>query len=164
MDAVSELAGVQQGPHDVVVEVPEALGDPAARERFLVSCLAEAVAVLDAPAPENAARHRRKRRLVQKAREAFQEAGTASIADLCRETGVSAPTLINAFRSVVGETPARFFTLERLARAHDALVQDRDKRSAVKRAALANGFFDLGRFGRYYREIYGVLPSEFGRA
>ncbi|NOD32666.1 helix-turn-helix domain-containing protein [Ruegeria atlantica] len=100
--------------------------------------------------------------LVSKARECYSSALSKrpSVADLCRVTAVSAPTLISAFRDVTGETPARFFALQRLANVHDELVQASQQKPMVKQVALAHGFTDLGRFGSLYKSIYGILPSE----
>ncbi len=110
----------------------------------------------------NKATWSQKEGLVSKAREYYASglSNKPSVADLCRATEVSAPTLISAFRDVTGETPARFFALQRLASVHDKLVQASKPKPMVKQVALAHGFTDLGRFGSLYKSVYGVLPSE----
>ena len=142
----------------------EAGGDAPSIERDLIRTLAVAVSIATVEQHLAPMGVTRKGRLVRHARELYAEnendMDTMSVADLCHATGVSAPTLINAFRDVTGETPARFFALQRLAHARDDLVRSEAVRSRVKTAALNHGFTDLGRFGRLYQSIYGVLPSQ----
>ncbi|WP_425045820.1 helix-turn-helix domain-containing protein [Primorskyibacter sp. S87] len=105
------------------------------------------------------------RRLVTEAREiaSAHPTGAVSMSMLCRETGVTAPTLIKAFRSITGKNSSKYFALQRLSRVHEMLSKGGHARSAEKASSLANGFNDLGRFGSLFRSVYGVLPSEFPR-
>lgn len=139
--------------------------DQTVLQQSLTDLLAGAVArssLADDPAASSL---RNKAALVRKARDivAARDPGTVSMAALCRETGVSAPTLIAAFRDMTGRTPSQFFTLKRLARARDAIAASRDPRAAVKAAALGQGFSDLSRFGALFRKTYGELPSQMLR-
>lgn len=131
-------------------------------ERHLIRTLAVAFALSEQQSQRLANKSERKTALVQEARDIFaaDERRAVSVADMCAELHVSAPTLIAAFRCVVGETPGRFFTLQGLAHAHDSLPGRTKRKSSVKGIALSNGFNDLGRFGSYYKSIYGRLPSE----
>lgn len=82
------------------------------------------------------------------------------LADLCAAARVSAPTLTWAFQRVTGTSPVRFFRLQRLAKARELLLASDGSTGAVKAAAMANGFTELGRFSGLYRSIYGELPSQ----
>lgn len=82
-----------------------------------------------------------------------------SIADICVALGFSAPTVIKAFRGMVGTTPGRYFALRRLARVRNELLDERTTRSAVKRSSLKNGFLQPGQFSAFYKSIYDELPS-----
>lgn len=85
--------------------------------------------------------------------------GTTSIANICVALGLSAPTLIKAFREMVGTTPGRYFALRRLARARKELLGGSTTRSAVKRCSLKNGFLQPGQFSAFYKSIYDEMPS-----
>jgi AraC family ethanolamine operon transcriptional activator len=70
--------------------------------------------------------------------------------------GVSARTLHEGFRAVFGMSVQRYLRMRRLSLARSALRRG----ELVKRAALANGFWHLGRFAGDYRAVFGELPSE----
>jgi transcriptional regulator GlxA family with amidase domain len=99
--------------------------------------------------------------IVRRAEERFEAAGEkpVSLADLCVAAGVSARTLQYAFRDLYGMSPIQYFKVRRLHRARRALKSAIPERSAVKRAALAAGLSDLGRFSVEYRALFGQSPS-----
>lgn len=96
------------------------------------------------------------------AEDAFEAANGApiSIADLCRAANVSAGTLTHTFRSLTDMTPARYFKMRRINKAHELLSHNAFDRSPVKQAALNSGLTDLGRFSVEYKMLFGNSPSD----
>lgn len=83
-------------------------------------------------------------------------------AELCRQVGVSAPSLYRGFMERFGIGPKRYLYVRRLEGAR------RDLRSAppeVRVADIANewGFWHMGRFAADYRRQFGERPSETQR-
>lgn len=99
--------------------------------------------------------------LVRRAEERFLEAESdrLSLADLCEATGVGATALAEAFHSVCGVSPVRYFKLRRLSQARSSLLRSTRARAAVKQVALDAGFMEFGRFSVEYRELFGQSPS-----
>ena len=100
-------------------------------------------------------------KIVRKAEERFlaSQGAPVSLADLCAATGVSQSTLYRAFDAVCGEPPLAYFHKRRLTDARRALVRSTPNRGAVKRAALAAGLTEFGRFSVEYRQLFGESPS-----
>lgn len=84
--------------------------------------------------------------------------------ELCLVAGVSERRLRSVFSAEFGISPARFFRMWALDKAHNRFVQSSNGDSAVTRVALDLGFYHLGRFSQYYRQIYGIAPSATLRA
>jgi AraC family ethanolamine operon transcriptional activator len=79
--------------------------------------------------------------------------------DLCAALGVRARTLNNAFQVVLGMSPHRYLRLRRLNLARRRL-REAGSRVQVKAVALDLGFWHLGYFARFYRDLFGESPSE----
>lgn len=87
-------------------------------------------------------------------------AGTAiPLSELCRIVGLSERSLRNAFHEVRGAPPKRCLQDERLLEARRALSTADPRQTTVTGVAMENGFFELGRFARVYREMFGEAPS-----
>jgi len=87
-------------------------------------------------------------------------AGTAiPIAELCRIVGLSERSLRNAFYDVRGMGPKRSLLDRRLQDARRALRNAVPNQTTVTAVAAEYGFFELGRFARAYREMFGEPPS-----
>lgn len=87
-------------------------------------------------------------------------AGTAiPIAELCRIVGLSERSLRNAFYDVRGVGPKRSLLDRRLQDARRALRNAVPNQTTVTAVAADHGFFELGRFARAYREMFGESPS-----
>jgi AraC-like DNA-binding protein len=84
-----------------------------------------------------------------------------TIDEMARAAHMSRFHFSRVFRTETGKTPYRYLLDVRLTRAAELL---RERRCAVTDAALSVGWNDLGRFGRMFREVHGVAPSEFLRA
>ena len=82
------------------------------------------------------------------------------VADLCRAAGVSERTLRNAFHNVYGLSPKQYLLRHGLEEAHRALQVAQGARGAVTLVATDCGFFELGRFARAYRRLFGESPSD----
>ena len=90
----------------------------------------------------------------------FASQGAAvSLADLCAATGVSQSTLYRAFDAVCGEPPLAYFHKRRLTVAGRVLVKSSARHGGVKRAAMAAGLTEFGRFSVEYRRLFGESPS-----
>ncbi|WP_083742076.1 AraC family transcriptional regulator [Bradyrhizobium mercantei] len=76
-------------------------------------------------------------------------------------SGVSLRSLQAGFRRFVGVSIAAYQRQIRLERAHADLL--RDPAASVEEIALRWGFTNAGRFSRYFRAAYGVLPTELIR-
>jgi len=93
-----------------------------------------------------------------------ENCGHRSIPDLCQEARISQRSLEYAFRDTLGMTPLAFQRLRRLYRAREALQSAGMSQTRVSEIALQSGFYELGRFSGYYREVFGELPSQTLRA
>lgn len=78
---------------------------------------------------------------------------------LSAHLGVSERRLQLAFRRRLDLSPSEFMMLRALQRAHVELVEANPSTRRVADVARSNGFEHLGRFARYYRDVYGELPS-----
>jgi AraC-like DNA-binding protein len=87
--------------------------------------------------------------------------GTARMADLRRDLGVSDTRLVQAFKKEIGLAPKRFARVVRL----QAVLERLQAEDGVPWAALAQdfGFFDQAHFVRDFRELTGASPTEFLR-
>lgn len=81
-----------------------------------------------------------------------------TIERMVAEAGVSARSLFRAFARVRGYSPMAFAKSVRLRHARELLLSG-DPAATVASAAAACNFANPGHFARYYREIYGELPS-----
>jgi AraC-like DNA-binding protein len=111
-----------------------------------------------------------RRRLVRAAEEVLR-AGTgqvATTADLAAALGVPAGRLQRAIRATFGVGAQRYIQLRRLTMLRGALRRAVEDASPLSSAALAHGFWDLGRLAQDFRRIFGedlkeVLTSRGGR-
>jgi AraC family transcriptional regulator, ethanolamine operon transcriptional activator len=78
---------------------------------------------------------------------------------MSRVTGLSPRTLQRTFQVEFGLCPQEWLRLERLNRVRDELSRSNSETS-VTQVATRWGFFHLGRFSQYYRELFGEKPSE----
>jgi len=82
------------------------------------------------------------------------------IANICRAAGVSARTLLRAFRAVHGAAPYRYLCSLRLLEARRILSSTTGKPGTVTEVATRLGFVELGRFAAAYRSAFGECPSD----
>ena len=82
-----------------------------------------------------------------------------SIETLASEHGISIKSLQNAFHSLYGLTPNQFSRLLKLNLVHHELMQANPRQISVSRVAQKWGFGHMGRFAKYYMELFGENPS-----
>jgi AraC family transcriptional regulator, ethanolamine operon transcriptional activator len=142
---VFEVEEARRALRSAVLEAADALlASPAATE----------------PTPTRQARtaHRRLVRLVDEHVTA-SPARTAGVAELSAALGVSERLMREAFAGVLGVSPSRYLRLRRLVLVRAALRSPGRCWPTVREAALAHGFWHLGRFSRSYRDAFGEPPS-----
>lgn len=83
-----------------------------------------------------------------------------TLTELCVVAGCSAKSIETLFLRNVGETPNRYLRRWRMWRAREALGAADPATTTVSTIALANGFWELGRFAVSYRKLFGESPSE----
>ncbi len=79
------------------------------------------------------------------------------VPELCAHLSLSERTLRRAFVEKYGIPPARYLIFRRLSQARQVLTTERD--ANVTDTALRFGFWDLSRFARHYRNLFGETPS-----
>ncbi|MFO8002146.1 MAG: two-component regulator propeller domain-containing protein [Marinilabilia sp.] len=83
-----------------------------------------------------------------------------SVEKFSREMGVSRGHLYNKIVALTGKTPTAFIRIMRLKRAAQLLGKSQQ---TVSEIAYQVGFNDPKYFSRYFKEEYGVTPSEYAR-
>ena len=86
-----------------------------------------------------------------------------SIAALARATGVSARSLQSGFKRCFGQTPTEYLREQRLRLVHQELMCAGPE-TRVTEVFMKFGIHDFGRYARFYRQRYGVVPSEHVKA
>jgi AraC-like DNA-binding protein len=89
-----------------------------------------------------------------------QSPETIHLSDLCRALRLSRRTLQRAFTETLGMGPARYLTLRRLAAVRATLRESDPAATTVTETAIRHGFWELGRFARDYRRLFGEHPSQ----
>ncbi len=82
-----------------------------------------------------------------------------SVAGLAKESGIPERTLRTAFTRCYGLSPLEYLRVLRLHQAQQLLLSSRPDQTTVTAIAFDLGFWDLGRFARSYRGLFGELPS-----
>jgi AraC-like DNA-binding protein len=85
--------------------------------------------------------------------------GKINITSLSIQHQVSQQTLQNSFKSLFGFTPQRFLRLLKLNLVHHNLREASISEYSVSKIALKWGFMHMGRFSKYYTELFGENPS-----
>jgi AraC family ethanolamine operon transcriptional activator len=88
-----------------------------------------------------------------------QSLETIHVHDLCTALRVPRRTLQRAFFETLGIGPSRYLALKRLTAARTELRQGDPSATRVTDVATKYGFWDLGRFARDYRAVFGERPS-----
>ena len=83
-----------------------------------------------------------------------------SIVALCKEAGVSRRPLECAFRSVIGMGPGNYIRILQLNHIRRELMSDASANLSIGVIAARHGIWHWSRFSRYYRLLFGELPSQ----
>lgn len=83
-----------------------------------------------------------------------------SVEKMGRELGVSRGHLYNKLMALTGKTPIEFIRVMRLKRAAQLLAKSQQ---SVSEIAFQVGFNDPKYFTRYFKDEFGVVPSEFAK-
>ena len=83
-----------------------------------------------------------------------------SMAELARAAGVSARTVLRAFKHHHGVSPMAFLKQRRLEAAQRSLIAADPQRATVSEVATRYGFFNFGRFARDYQKAFHEKPSD----
>lgn len=100
-------------------------------------------------------------RVFQKARDYIHHrlADGISIVALCKEVGVSRRSLESSFHSVIGNGPGGFIRSLQLNRVRRDLTSPDSDGLSIGMIAARHGIWHWSRFSRYYKEMFGELPS-----
>ncbi len=81
------------------------------------------------------------------------------LVEICKAIGVSERTLRAACQDQFGVSPRRYLWLRRMYLARRRLTTAATWPTSVTDVAMANGFWELGRFAAEYRSLFGETPS-----
>jgi len=84
---------------------------------------------------------------------------TMSVETLAKNHNISVKSLQNAFKSLFGLRPNEYMRLLKLNLVHHELVHSDSSQTSVQKVARKWGFKHMGRFSRYYTELFGENPS-----
>jgi AraC family ethanolamine operon transcriptional activator len=82
------------------------------------------------------------------------------VSEASTHLGVPERTLRAAFQSCYGLSPVKYLRILRLHQARHLLLTHCPDQTSVTQIASEVGFWELGRFSRDYRKLFGELPSE----
>lgn len=83
-----------------------------------------------------------------------------SIPELLAAADISERSLQYGFKDAFGMTPQAFIKCRRLHFARQQLLTQCSDEASVSQVAAGLGFYELGRFAKEYRQLFGQLPSE----
>jgi AraC-like DNA-binding protein len=86
--------------------------------------------------------------------------GNLKVSDLAKQYSISERGLQNAFKSLFGFTPKLFMRQLKLNLVRHELSHDVIEKTTVMRVAHKWGFTHMGRFSKYYTELFEENPSE----
>jgi len=84
---------------------------------------------------------------------------TMSVETLAEKYTISVKSLQNAFKSLYGLRPNEFMRLLKLNLVHHELTQSKSSQTSVLKVARKWGFAHMGRFSKFYTELFGENPS-----
>jgi len=86
-------------------------------------------------------------------------ANVPTAADLARDVGVNARTLLRTFQDAYGMPPKRYLMLRELHAVRRSLRAGGAENETVADILTRHGVWEFGRFAGRYRQLFGELPS-----
>lgn len=86
--------------------------------------------------------------------------GNLKVSDLAKQYSISERGLQNSFKSLFGFTPKLFMRQLKLNLVRHELAHTSDKKTTVMYVAGKWGFRHMGRFSKFYTELFGENPSK----
>ena len=84
---------------------------------------------------------------------------TMSISELAKHYHISEKSLQNSFKALFDLTPNQYMRILKLNLVHHELIQGSTEQISVSKIARKWGFSHMGRFSKYYKELFGENPS-----
>nr|MBO2512084.1 hypothetical protein [Gammaproteobacteria bacterium] len=105
------------------------------------------------------------RHIVEKAREYIlsRRSNPPSVLEICQELRISRRTLHYAFQKVLNINPVTFLRYLRLHGARHELLTSPPGTLMISEIAAHWGFWHLGMFSSYYKDLFGETPSATAR-
>jgi len=157
-----ELAGLLTAPDSALRSDPAALR-LAADDLLMATC--GTLVAADHDAMLRSAGNAPRRRALALAAEALirsQPDEVLSLANVCVMLHTSERTLQLAFQEHFGMGFQAYLRIMRLHQVRWSILQAGDRLSTTE-IAMQHGFWHLGRFAQYYRQLFGCPPSETRR-
>jgi AraC family transcriptional regulator, ethanolamine operon transcriptional activator len=85
---------------------------------------------------------------------------TVTLLDLCRVSQMRSRSLINAFEAIRGLSPMEYLKRVRLSGVRQTLQLASRETTRIIDVATDWGFWHMGHFSKYYRAMFGELPSQ----
>lgn len=82
-----------------------------------------------------------------------------TVDDVARAVNLSKSYLSHVFKSVTGYTIMNYLMSYRLSQARNQLLAERQK--PIKQVSFENGFESEAHFSRYFKQNFGVSPSQY---
>ncbi|WXL26737.1 helix-turn-helix domain-containing protein [Ectopseudomonas mendocina] len=142
---------------------PAALRDASAIQNLhddLLSTLFSGLCKLGKIKPHNTGQFVH-RHIVEKAREYIlsRRSNPPTVLEICHELRISRRTLHYAFQKVLNINPVTFLRYIRLHGAHRELLTSTPGELLISEIAAHWGFWHLGMFSAYYKDLFGETPS-----
>lgn len=162
-EQIENFTGLLAVMFDSLRATPRLLHYQAIRDAMEQGLFAAVLDVMPTQPPHSIS-SRSRQLIVTRARE-YMEAHIdqpITVAELCRELGVSRRTLQYSFQDVLDLSPVRFLCVMRLNAVRRTLKHAADNELAVTVADIAAswGFWHLSHFSANYKALFGELPSE----
>lgn len=162
-DAVG-MAAARRLPQIVanVIEQKDALSDAAVEywKRAIMDCMT--ATIINPLALDDSGRLPSALSVVRQAEYYLDSADgrPVHIAEICASLRLSRRALHRAFHEVFGIGPVTFLRRKRLCAVYSNLRNSAPGQTTVAKAALEQGFSELGRFAGWYRLMFGEYPSQ----
>lgn len=152
----------------VAQENPQALSSPAARQAILNDFMTgtfEAIYGLGKVTPHQS-RQNVHRYIVERAREYIlsRKENPPTVIEICEELRISRRTLHYGFWKVLGINPVTYLRYLRLNGARREIINSNYGTVTIGDIAARWGFWHMGMFSSYYKQLFGETPSATRRS